>query len=103
MIKITGLDKLQRDLKRASTALGDMDGDLGTVHFNPQDPASIEAAIAETEHLIDQQLGNDADNPILGPLAQQMKAAYRQGILDRAAEARLKESVAEGDEDKPSG
>lgn len=89
MLKITGMDKLQRDLKRASSKLGDMDGEIGTVRFDPHDPASIEAAIAEAEHLVDLQLGGDADNPILGPLADGMKESVRQDILDRAAAARL--------------
>ena len=88
-MRITGLDKLQRDLTRASSELGAIDGDIGTVRFDPHDPASIEAAVAEAEHLVDLQLGGDDDNLILGPLADGMKASVRQGILDRAAAARL--------------
>ncbi|EQM94215.1 MULTISPECIES: hypothetical protein [Enterobacterales] len=45
MLKITGLDKLQKELKVAQLALGELEGNLGTVHFDPLDPASIENAI----------------------------------------------------------
>lgn len=35
MLKITGLDKLQKELKVAQLALSELDGNLGTVHFDP--------------------------------------------------------------------
>ncbi len=89
MMKITGLDKLQKDLGAASAALQDLGGTLGTVHFDPTDPASIEAAIQEVEDMVDSKLGSYADNPIIAPLAAQMKDKYRTAILDRAAAARL--------------
>lgn len=45
MLKITGLDKLQKELKEAERALSELDGELGVINFDPHDPASIEAAI----------------------------------------------------------
>ena len=90
MIKMTGLDKLGRDLDEASAALKALDGQLGTVSFDPDDPASIEAAIQEVERLVDEKLGAYASNPIISPLADQMKATYRDGIVEKAAAARLK-------------
>jgi hypothetical protein len=89
MFKITGLDKLTKDLSDATKALEGLDGELGTVSFNPTDPASIEAAIQEVERLVDEQVGAYASNPIIGPLAESMKENYRTGLLDRAAAARL--------------
>ncbi|PPT40592.1 hypothetical protein XarjCFBP7653_08280 [Xanthomonas arboricola] len=40
-------------------------------------------------------LGEYSSNPIVGPLAEQMKEKYRESILEKAAEARLK---SDGDE-----
>lgn len=53
MISISGLDQLSRQLEQAQEAIAEIDGDLGTVNFNPNDPASIETAIQQAEALID--------------------------------------------------
>lgn len=90
MIKITGLDKLQRELNEASKAMEEIDGELGTVSFNPNDPSSIEAAISEANRLIDDKLGPYSDNSIIGPMMEEMKEKYREGLLEKAAAARLK-------------
>jgi hypothetical protein len=90
MLKITGLDKLTNNLEDAKKALEGLDGELGTVRFNPADPGSIEAAIQEVERLVDERLGAYAANPIVGPLAESMKEKYREAIIEKAAAARLK-------------
>lgn len=89
MFKITGLDKLQRDLEEAQRALGELDGELGTVNFNPHDPASIETAIQSVYRMVDDRAGQYASNPVVGPMIEQMKESYRENILQKAAEARL--------------
>ncbi|HCD6627824.1 TPA: hypothetical protein NDU38_000968 [Pseudomonas aeruginosa] len=89
MFKITGLDKLQKDLKDAQRVLSELDGELGVVNFDPSDPVSIEPAIQSVNRLIDERLGEYSANPIVGPLAEQMKEKYRETILQKAAEARL--------------
>ena len=90
MLKITGLDKLQKNLKDAQRALSELYGELGVVNFDPNDPASIEGAIQSVNRMIDDRLGEYSSNPIVGPLAEQMKEKYRESILEKAAEARLK-------------
>lgn len=92
MFKISGLDNLSRQLTDAQKALDVLDGELGTVSFDPDDPASIEAAIQSVETIIDEKLGPYANNPIIAPLAEEMKEKYRDAIIDRASEARLKRS-----------
>jgi hypothetical protein len=89
MIKITGFDKLQGQLRDAQKALEGLDGEMGTVSFNPRGPASIEAAVQEMERLVDERVGAYPGNPFIGPLAEEMKTVFRQGILDKAA-ARLR-------------
>lgn len=94
-MKMTGFDKLQKELKDAQRALSDLDGELGVVNFNPDDPASIESAINQVSQVIDQRVGRYASNSIVGSLIRQMKEKYREIILQKAAEARLQ---SEGDE-----
>ena len=89
MFKITGLDNLQRQLQDAQKALESLGGDLGTVNFDPNDPSSIESAVNEISRIIDEKVGTYANNPIIGPLAEEMKAKYRAAIVEKAAAARL--------------
>jgi hypothetical protein len=77
MFKIEGLDKLQRELQRAQDALAELDGDLGSVSFNPEDPASIDQAIAAMERTIDERVAGYEDSSIIGSLAEEMKEQYR--------------------------
>ena len=94
MFKITGLDTLQKNLREARQVLSGLDGELGTVQFDPNDPASIDAAVQSVELMIDERLGSYARNPLIGPLAEEMKEKYRVAIIERAAVVRL-----EGDAD----
>ena len=87
-IKITGLDQLQRQLKDASNALQALDGEISSVRFNPDDPASIETAVAQLEEAIDVKIAPYRGNAMVENIAAQMKEKYREQLLDRAAEAR---------------
>lgn len=89
MIKISGLDQLTRQLDEAQEAIADLDGDLGTVNFDPNDPASIESAIQQAEILIDAKIRPWTDNPLVAQVAEGMKEQYRTAIIERAAQARL--------------
>ena len=90
-MKISGFDKLQRQLKEAQKALSEVDGKLGEVHFNSEDPASIDGAIKEMERILDERVGRYASNPIVAPLIEGAKESYRQAILEKAAAARLED------------
>lgn len=89
MFKITGLDKLEKDLKDAERVLNELDGELGVINFNPKDPVSIEAAIQSLNRTIDERVREYTTNPLVSSLVEQMKEAYRESILQEAAEARL--------------
>ncbi|HYG87245.1 MAG TPA: hypothetical protein VD978_13390 [Azospirillum sp.] len=89
MFKITGLDKLQRELQEAQDALQEIGSELGTVSFDPHDPGSIEAAISAVNRMVDERLGSYASNPLIAPMAEGMKQQYREAILEKAAAARL--------------
>lgn len=89
MFKITGLDKLQKQLEQAQQAFAELDGDLCTVNFNPNDPASIEAAIQQVNTTIDVKISSWTDNPMVKQAAEGMKEQYREAIIEKAAAARL--------------
>ena len=57
MFKISGLDGFSKTLEEAAKALEGVDGEVGSVSFDPNDPASIETAIAEIARLVDEKLG----------------------------------------------
>jgi hypothetical protein len=89
MLRVSGLDDLARELDEAQKALGSLDGELGSVTFDPDDPASIEAAIKRVELMLDERLSAYSSNAIVGPLIAGLKEKYRDGIIERAATARL--------------
>lgn len=97
MAFLKGLDNLQKTLSEAQQALEAVNGELGTLSFNPEDPGSVEAAIAESERLVDERLGKYANNSIVGPLIVQMKQSFRAAVIDKAAEARLKGEASDGE------
>ena len=91
MSKDSGFDGLSRQLDEARQALSSIDGELGTITFDPNDPGAIEAAIQQMETILDERLASYSANPIVGPLLVGLKEKYREGIIERAAAARLEE------------
>ena len=89
VVKITGLDGLTKQLDEARKAFAALDGEIGTVRFDPHDPASIETAIQQIELAIDDRAGAYANNPIVAPMIEQLKERYRDSIIQKAAAARL--------------
>lgn len=85
MIDASALDQLGRQLAEIKQALESLEGDFGSVNIDPTDAASIQAAIQRVESTIDDRLGPYANNPIIAPLAAQLKAQYRESILAQAA------------------
>ncbi|WP_113221675.1 hypothetical protein RMR16_023410 (plasmid) [Agrobacterium sp. rho-13.3] len=89
MLKIKGLDKLTKDLNRLQKVFSEMDGELGSVKFDPEDPGSIETAIAQAEQMIDERLETHSSNSLVASVIEQMKEHAREAIIRRAAKARL--------------
>ena len=95
MIKISGLNELTKQLKEAQTAIASIDGQIGLVTFLDDDPSSIEMAIQEVENMVDSKLSKYKNNPLVAPIILNMKKHYREGIIQRAAESRLKKQAQE--------
>lgn len=89
MFEIKGLDKLTRELDQFSKAIGELDGDICEVRFNPDDPASIEQAISQMENAIDERAAAYNGNELVMSMVEGIKEQYREAILEKAAEARL--------------
>ncbi len=91
-IKISGLDKLQRELKDAQRAFRSLDGTIATLKFDPNDRASVEAAIREMERAIESKVGSYRSNALVQQVAKGLKEKYRAAILERAAKSPTRNS-----------
>lgn len=88
-MKILGLDSLQKQLGELEKAMTELDGELGSVSFDPEDPASIDQAIRKMETVIDNRIGSYAGNDMVAGIVDATKEQFRVSILERAAKARL--------------
>ena len=89
MFKISGLDQLTKQLEQAQQAIDEIDGELGTVTFDPNDPASIDSAIQQANATLDAKVASWANNPLVAQLIEGVKEQFRESIIQRAAVARL--------------
>ena len=87
-IRITGLDKLTRELEDAQRALQNLNGSFGTISFDAADPASVDSALREIDRMVDNRLGAYRSNALVGQLAKATKEAYRKQLLDRVRKVR---------------
>ena len=85
---ITALDKLQKTLGDAQRALTQLDRTIAALTFDPADPASVAAAVAEMERAVDAKMAPYRGNVIIEPLTEKSKMAFREAIERRAAAAR---------------
>ena len=83
-VKITGIDKLQKQLKEAAETLN---GSY-PVSFDANDPVSIETAIQEAYSMLEERASRYAANPMISPMIEAMKEDLRQQILDSAEQQR---------------
>ena len=69
-MKITGLDKLRRDLADAQRALQPLNGTIATLKFNPSDPKSVEDAIRQMEAAVDSKTAPYRGNDLVTKVAK---------------------------------
>jgi len=82
-MKITGLDKLQRELKELQAALQSLHGPIADLKFNPDDPDSIQEAINQMEQAVDEKAAAYSNNPLVSKVVNAVKAQFRQRILEK--------------------
>jgi len=89
MAKFKGLDQLTKKIEALSAFAKELDGDIAKVSFDPDDPGSIDRAIAEVEVAIDAKAASYGSNDWVEKIVVQVKENFRARILERAAAARL--------------
>ena len=97
MFEIKGLNQLNKTLSELGKVTSELEGELGTIQFDAESAESIELAIVEMENMVDKKFENYASNPVAIDMAEGIKAAYRQMIIDKASEARIQ---ADSEEDE---
>jgi hypothetical protein len=93
------LDSIVKELSQAQRALERLGGTLATVEFNPNEPASIAAAIHRVEAAIDRAASPYLRNALVKNWTDEMKKVYTAAIQERAAKARQTASSEVGDMD----
>lgn len=81
------LDALRTQLQQAESVLKALDTELEGITCDPGEPRSIRLAIDQIIDTIDTRFERFKANPVLGPLAEQLKAQYVEGISSQVAEA----------------
>jgi hypothetical protein len=82
-MKITGLDKFAREMDELAKFSKAIDGNLVTVKYNPDDPASVQAAIWQMETAVDAKAAPYRSNKLVIDLASKSKEQFRQAIRSR--------------------
>lgn len=72
-IKITDLEKLQRELEDAQRAFESLDGTIATLRFNADDPESVEEAIRQMEAAVDARVAPYRGNALVSTVAQKLR------------------------------
>ncbi len=87
-MQMKGLEKLMKELDQAQKALTRLDGPLANVEFDPDHPASIQAAISKMENAVDTSVAAYSRNPMVKELSDSVKANVAEQITERAAKMR---------------
>jgi hypothetical protein len=87
-IKIDGLNKLHRDLEQAQRAFKSLDGEITRLTFDPNDQASINAALRQLDNAFDAKLRPYRGNPLVEGMAKDIREGFRKGFLKRVEEAK---------------
>lgn len=81
------LDELRTQMQDAEPVLKVLDCELEKIQFDPLAPASVETAKAQVDALIETRLAAFKENPILGPLTEQLKTQYIEAIQEQVEAA----------------
>ncbi|SHM58126.1 hypothetical protein SAMN05216593_101628 [Pseudomonas asturiensis] len=84
------LDAIRIQMREAEPVLKALDHELEKISFDPRKRESIDAAIEHVVLAIDARLKRFESNPILGPMAEDLKAQYVEGIHAQVADSALK-------------
>ncbi|MES2870530.1 MAG: hypothetical protein V4749_13255 [Pseudomonadota bacterium] len=80
--------EIRHQIQDAESVLKRLDLEMEGIQFDPLVPASVSAACARVERIIESLLARFKANPILGPLTAELKTQYVDGIQRKVANAR---------------
>lgn len=81
-MSVSGFEKLQRDLKNLESALSSLTGTIADLQIDPNDEASVQAAIRNMEQSIDRKVAPYGRNEMVVKITKEAKNHYRRQILD---------------------
>jgi hypothetical protein len=81
------LNEIRHQILDAEPVLKTLDIEMEGIEFDPLEPASVTAAYAKVDRVIEHLLARFKANPILGPLTTELKSQYFEGIRTRVAQA----------------
>ncbi|WP_338524915.1 hypothetical protein NUH87_04350 [Pseudomonas batumici] len=81
------LDVVRAQMQAAEPVLKQLDVELEAISFDPSVPSSVDTATERVTAIIDTLLVGFKTNPILGPLADQLKSQYLDAIQHQVASA----------------
>ncbi len=84
----SSLDVLRNQILDAGPVLKTLDTEMEKIQFDPLIPASVAAANQKVGQMIETLLSDFKGNPILEPLAVELKAQYLEGIEEQVTAAR---------------
>ena len=93
------IDKFLKELDRAQKALKSLEGTFAQVHFNPDDPRSINAAILKMEAEVDRRVSYSRGNSFVAELVAAVKAGFAEQIREKAAQHRAEQQSSEDYDD----
>jgi hypothetical protein len=79
-------DEMTRILEEAAEGLKALEEEVITAEFDPDDPVSVEAAIAHVEAVIDAKIARFRGNRLVEEAADAIKAECRANILLQVAD-----------------
>jgi hypothetical protein len=82
MFKITGFEKVQKELQEMQRAAQALDGEIAQISFNPDDPESVERAVHEMEQAVDAKAASYSHNAMVKAFIPEAKKAFEKRIRD---------------------
>ena len=83
-VKMSGFDKLQKELGEAQRAFASLDGTIATLKFDPSDAQSVRRAIQEMEAAVDAKTASHAHNALVRQVGEAMKQKFKTRLQARA-------------------
>lgn len=78
---MSGLDGLPQEIRDPEKAVAAMDGPVREISFEPDDPASVQAAQEVVDRLVNEKVGKFGSASIAHEILEAAKESFRISIL----------------------